>query len=192
VAGNASLPVLPIVAGGLLLLAVTSPGKKVSGIKERYQALSPGTKQLLVYGGIGVGAYFLLSHLLSYKPTVQQQAELDHAKAELQRLAAEEGVFPSFNDAQYDGMAANILQAVDDCGTGELTIYRQFSALRNEADIYKLIIAFGVGSYKGCFEGTYFGNVHRTLPEAITSDLRSYEVDQVNSILSDSNIAYRF
>ena len=186
--------VLPLIGGGILALVLLQQPKRNVGalnIKERYNKLNPQTQKIILYAGGGLAAFLLIQYLLKYKPTPQQQAELDAAKNELQRLASV-GILPSFSLAQFQSMANAIVAAVDDCGTDEDTIYRQFQFLKNDADLYELISVYGVGSYKGCFEGSYFGNVHRTLSETLTADMTTSQVEKINSILASKYIQYYF
>jgi hypothetical protein len=182
-----------IVAGGLLALGLSNKQKKVGALnlKQRYQQLNPKTKKIIVYTAGGLGAFFLIRYLLAYKPNPQQQAELTAAQRQLESLAAV-GILPSYTLTQFQSMANAIVSAVDECGTDEDTIFRQFNYLKNDADLYTLIKMFGVAKYKGCFQGSYFSYLHKTLSEAITTDLTASEVGQINSILASKNIQYYF
>jgi hypothetical protein len=169
----------------------TVGSNKATVIYERFKR-QPNDKKLLIVGGLVIGGV-LIYELIKYKPTPDQQKTLDDAQKMLDILHYQYGIDPSLPIAQYSSYASTIRTAVDDCGTDENSIYRVFEALNNEADIYMLIIKCKILSYKGCFtQGGWLGNIHKTLPEVITSDMTDSEVNKVNSILSDKDIQYRF
>jgi hypothetical protein len=188
-------------------LAVTLIGlaakkkRSVSGIKDRaksagkfvvqrWQGASTKDKVITI-GAAVLGGYVLYKIITHHEPTEQQKAEINAAKQQLKDLAYY-GIFPSATDTQFSSWANEIVSAVDDCGTDEDTIYRVFNSLKNIADVYKLIIIYGVSAYKGCFEGSYFGNVHRTLSETLTADLSNSNISTINDILRGNNIQYSF
>lgn len=191
--------IIPLAFGaGFLALALAhKPRKKIGATfveraKSKYKSLSPTQKKILLYGGGGVAAYFLIKYLLGYHPTAGQTAEISAAKSKLSQLAAEYGILPTISDTELATMANNIVTAVDDCGTDESAIIAQFQKINNEADVYKLIIVYDVRGYKGCFEGSYFGDVHHTLSETLHADMSQYWVDKINNILESKNITYAF
>lgn len=188
----------PVLALGGLAVVLTSGGGRRSVGKfdpvAKYKGLSPTGKKVVLYGGLAVGAYLAYKFLFAYKPTQQQTDYLNGAKTELARLAAEDGILPSYDNSQFDAWAGSLREAFNDCGTDEATIYRIFGALHNDADLYKLITVCGVLSFKPCLVqgGVYFGNTHMVLAEAMTSELSGSEIDHVNGILSDNSINYFF
>lgn len=183
---------------GLILTGIivdsTHKGKKVSGIQQGVQQMwtksSTGQKVAVIVVG-GVALYLILDHVFGHHATPEQKRFVDAAKNKLKDLAYD-GVLPTMSDADYRAMANAIVSAVNECGTDEATIYNQFNRLQNEADFWSLVVAFGTSHYKGCFEGSYFSDVTRTLPEAITSDLDSYQVSKVNKILQSKQIPFSF
>lgn len=182
------IPTAVIVLSGAALIAYLSTrDKKITGLKN----FTPTQKKVLIIGGVGIGAYIIYNAFFN-KPTKDQLALLSQAKTMLQFLANNYGIIPSMPAVQFASFASIIRTAVNECGTDENSIYSVFSQLNNEADIYQLIVSCGVLSYKGCFEGSYFGNVHNTLPEAITADMSGSEVDKINNILAGKQIQYRF
>jgi len=179
------------VAGYLIFVRKSG---RVSGVnlKERYNKLSPTTKKVLLYGGGGVAALLLIKYLFSHKPTPEQQGEIDAAKACLAQLAAEFGMFPTLSDSEFATMVAVIVKAADDCGTDETAIKTQLEKLSNDADVCKLIVVYGVRAYKGCFEGSYFGDIHNTLSQTLYSELSSSDISDINNGLIDKGIKYTF
>jgi len=193
--GSSVAPWVPLVIVGVAAITLTGKRKSVTGLKlkERYSKLSPTTKKVLLYGGGGLAAYFLLRYVFSYKPTQQQLDTLESAKNQLAYLAARYGVVPSQPVAQFSAWSGVIVEAVNKCGTDEGAIYRVFEQLSNEADVYKLIAVFGIGKYIGCLDrGLFDPYVHKTLPEALTDDMSTSNVSYINEILSDKGIDFRF
>jgi len=185
---------LALVGIGLGLISLQRT-KQMNGVASntitKFQNASTKNK-LIVIGAVVIGGVIVYEVFFKYKPTPDQKKLLDDAKSMLDKLHYQFGIDPSLPVAQYSSYGSTIRTAIDDCGTDEESIYRVFDALNNEADIYMLIVKSDILSYKGCFEGSYFGNVHRTLPEAITADLSYSQVNKINSILSDKGIQYRF
>lgn len=153
--------------------------KKVSGMDKQQK------KNILLVAGGAAALYFIFR----YKPTPQQRQFLDHAKSRLEELASNYGIVPSLTMSQFSTLAAQILRAVDKCGTDEAAIQRAFIALNNEADFWQLVVSFGIGKYDGCFEGNLPSwNVHYTLPEALASDLSALQIADLNQLLFDKGI----
>ena len=183
-----------------IVLISSHRGKSVSGVrdiyhkgKKKFNDLNPTVKKVVLIGAGGVTVFLLLKYLLKAKPTPEQANELAAYKNRLTELASRYGIIPSYGDPYYNSWAAEILKSFDDCGTDESAVYRVFDKMNNEADVIKLILAYGVGSFKGCFtQGSYFGNIHMTLSESLTSDMTNAEVGRVNDILSSHGINFSF
>lgn len=86
---------------------------------------------------------------------------------------------PSHRDSQYKVYADTLYAAMDGIGTDNDAIYRVFQAMKNDLDIAKLILAYGVKE-------------DETLAEWIIGDLRSSQIDKLNKILSSKGITYKF
>ena len=189
---------VPILAGGALLVAVKGKGGKITGLnlKKHFQGMDPTAKKVLIYGGGAVGVY-LLVNWWAKRPTADQAKEIDAARTQLARLAAEFGILPTLNDSEFATIVANLKDAIGGCGTDEAQVYGQFKKLKNEADFYKLILAHAVQRYKACFEekglwDLITDHVSYTLSQALYADLRPEEIDTINNILADSSIDYKF
>lgn len=159
--------------------------QKVSGVKSFMSNLPPWGKGLAVVGGLGLVYYFLLKGKNQGGQLPQQ------ADQQLQQLA-QQGITPTMSSAEFEGLASKIVVAVDDCGTDENAIYSAFGYLQNQADLMQLIKTYGVRSYKGCFEGSYFGNVQHNLSETLTGELSESELSTLNNILLQEGINYKF
>ncbi len=188
-AGLSTEATLSLLGVGIAVLALTKKKRKIgSTYIERYKKQPTGTKVLLVGGAAAV-----LYLILKYKPTAEQKAYLASAKSMLDLLAADYGIVPSLTKGQFSSMVTTIVRAVDKCGSDEGSIYRVFESLNNEADLYQLILSYNIATYDGCFEGSLpFWKVHYTLSESLQSDLSSYELQHINSILADKGINFSF
>jgi hypothetical protein len=201
---NASEGRIALLGAGALLLIIAAKRKKkyVRGVSEMwangkriFKKQSTASKIAIVGAG-GLALYLVGKALLHAGPTAEQKRELTGAADKLKELGAL-GIFPS-PGMNFQSLANEIVTAVDDCGTDEDTIYSVFRQLNNEADLYSLILSYGVSSYKGCFEGSYFGNVSRTLSQTIAAELDSSEKTYLNNILASHGdygpgmIQYRF
>lgn len=201
--------VVPVLAGGLAVALLAHRNKSIGGVKEffgkaknKYQGLSPTTKKVLLIGAGGLTLYLVVTYILKYKPNDQQKKEINAYRNRLLELEAQYGIIPSFADSQYSAWATEIVSAVDDCGTDEGVILRIFERFNNEADVMKLGVIYGVASYKGCFEGSYFGNLHHTLGETLAAEsardvlgpgiFEPNLIERINSILSNKNINFSF
>jgi hypothetical protein len=119
---------------------------------------------------------------------------------ELQQLASR-GIYPSFADSEYSSWADSLREAMNGCGTNNSQVYQVFGYLRNDADIRKLIIAFGVQYYQPCWASQFdqwtiyqFDNQHYggNLPTWLSYDMSASEIAKVNSTMSANGITYQF
>jgi len=187
--GMSTEATLSLLGLGVAVLALSRQKKGIGATYlERYKSQSTG-KKLLIVAGIG-GALYLI---FKYKPTKEQKDYIDAAKSMLDHLSADYGIVPSLTNGQFSSMVTTIVRALDKCGSDEDSIYRMFEMLNNEADLYKLIVSYGIAKYDGCFEGSLpYWTVHYTLGESLQSDLSSSEVQRINSILGTKGISFSF
>ncbi len=188
---------LPLIFAGSAfgLYALSASRKKKVGVInfDRINKMETG-KKILLAGGVLVGGYLLIKLLFGYRPTPQQKKTIEDAKNMLDKLHFEDGIDITMSLGQFSSLASVLKNASVDCGTDESAIYHVINQLNNDADVYQLIVSADILSYKSCAatEGHWFGNVHYTVPELIVSELTSYEVGNVNNILSSKGINYRF
>lgn len=89
------------------------------------------------------------------------------------------GIKPSFTDASYIKAADQLYAAVKGAGTDEPKVFQIFGQMKNNADIIKLDLAFGVRS-------------GMNMKEWIHDDLNASEIAQLNSILLNKGITKTF
>lgn len=139
--------------------------------------------KVVLYGAIGLGAYFLYNGIrsaLGFNTTLQA------AKDDQARLA-KEGQKPSYLDSQYKIFADAIYSAGFDVifGSDEDAIYNVFNKMNNDLDVNKLIVAFGARRIE-------FSTRVEGLSQFLRSELSDSEISNINKILGTKGIKYRF
>lgn len=104
-----------------------------------------------------------------------------------------QGVKPTYQQSQYSNWAESLRLAFNGCGTSNATWERIFkNGVKNDADVLALIATYGERTYDGCnWEGD-FGDKKQTLPSALTDELSSSEIGQINTWLTQKGIKYQF
>jgi len=180
-----------LIAGGLLLFYLADEKKKKSvgkiNVYNYYKGLPPMAKGIVVIG-TGLVAYFTLNKLLKRPDPATGEP---NAAGDALNVLANQGIYPTYSDAQFEGFSNAIVSAIWDCGTDENAIFNVMRAMNNNADVYRLIQVYGIREYKGCFEG-FFSLVSRSLNAALSSELSSGEKSEVNNILRSKGITYQF
>lgn len=141
--------------------------------------------------GAGLGVYAAIKWASKKLKSDDQKSVTNAAKNEVAALARK-GINVSYSDAQFEVYAETLRDAFDGWGTSEDNVYSVFNAMKNDADIYKLISVYGTRGYYGTLENFFGGNVFRTLPAALASELDTAELKNVNAILSKKGIQFRF
>jgi hypothetical protein len=190
-----------LIAGAYILSSKS--GKKVGAIAinkktprdlvKKFNAGPIGDKVLTAGVVIG-GAWLAWQMFFKYKPTPQQKQILADAQNKLDYLHFQRGIDVTHSLGEFSAYAGSLRNASTDCGTSEAAIFNVIENLNNEADVYQLILSAGILGYKSCaaVEGNWFGDVHNTVPELITSELTGSEIETVNNILQSKGIEYRF
>jgi hypothetical protein len=190
-----------LIAGAYILSS--KPRKKIGAIAinkktprdlvNKFNA-KPIADKALTAGVIIGGAWLAWQIFFKYKPTPQQKAILADAQNKLDYLHFQRGIDVTHSLGEFSAYAGSLRNASTDCGTNEAAIFNVISNLNNEADVYQLISSAGILAYKSCaaIEGNWFGDVHNTVPELITSELTGSEIETVNNILQSKGIEYRF
>jgi len=125
-----------------------------------------------------------------YKTPVNQ------AQTSLNQLA-QQGVFPSFSQTEYSTSANSLEKIFNGCinTSGWDTLKGIFNKLKNEADIYALIIAYGTRTTDRCGIGTG-DNVNSDLATTLTDETNTFwqnlPISDVNDILKSKGIVFTF
>lgn len=119
------------------------------------------------------------------------------SKSELDKLA-KEGVYPTYEQANYIIMANSLEQALIGCGAGfDETLKPTFEKMKNNADIYRLIQAYDVRTIDKCglLTGDFTGDLAATLTYKF-SGLEDYMIDgsvsKINAILKTNGLTFSF
>lgn len=119
------------------------------------------------------------------------------SKAQLAQLA-QQGIVPSYPDADYTITANTIQEALNGCGAGfDETLAPAFQKMRNDADIYKLIAAYDIRKVDKCglFTGDFNGDLSATLTYKF-SGVEDYLIDgslsKINEILKNNGLKFTF
>jgi hypothetical protein len=171
---------------------------------DRYYKDQPpwakGVINVVVVGGAALAIYSIVSSNKKKQDIADANKPSEAAALDLKALAAK-GIKPTMYDSQYYVLSDGLVQAMTGCGTDEGMVYNIFSQLRNDADILKLVIAFGVRFYQPCVwtspisyaiwqvnDKAYGGN----LATWLSYDLTDSEVSKVNSIMTANGLSYQF
>ncbi len=117
------------------------------------------------------------------------------------QLLAQRGIYPSYAISQYEIFSQELVIAMAGCGTDNSAIESVMEAMRNDADVLRLIQVFGVRAYEPCLytnpidHATWVWN-----PEAFPGalgvwfayDLSTGDIEDINDILKARGITYRF
>jgi len=114
----------------LLLVLNKKKRGKVSGIKQTFNGLPMWAKGIIAVGG-GFVAYTTVKRLLDSNKEKQEPA---NAGSEVNNQA-QQGIYPTHTDAQFEAYSNALVAAIWDCGTDENAIYNVMRAMNNEADI---------------------------------------------------------
>ncbi len=169
-----------------------------------YDEMPPWARGVLIIGSLGLVTYAVFAIIKSAK----HKKELDEANqsaeaavADLKRLH-DRGINPSFPDSQFQIWVDGLFTAMDGPGTDETAIYNIFKNFKNDADVAKLVAAWGVRFFGNStfltdplvstinlLKGDKFGG---SLNQWLTSELSGSEMTKLNNILASANITYRF
>lgn len=160
-----------------------------------FSQLPPWAKGVTVVGGL-VLAYFGVRKIIAIaekaKDLKGQKQTVEDSKQALQDLKVN-GVTQSFSDAQYSAWASSIQAAFEGCDmtSDDLgSLAGPLNAIKNDADMYKLITAFGVRKWDDC--GWFTGDVEKDLAGGVRHELNVSQINFLNKILSDKGIKFRF
>lgn len=122
---------------------------------------------------------------------------VNQSKSELDKLA-KDGIYPTYEKANYTIMANSLEQALTGCGAGfDETLKPTFEKMKNNADIYRLIEAYDVRKVDKCglLTGDFNGDLAATLTYKF-SGLEDYMVDgsvsKINAILKNNGLTFSF
>lgn len=104
-------------------------------------------------------------------------------RQQLEDQINETGQRPSYSDSRYTQWADQLETAMYGAGTDEQMVFQVMNYMNNDADVLKLISAFG--TRKGFMQWNA-----QTLPQWIQGDFS--DRSEINNILKAKGISYRF
>lgn len=115
-----------------------------------------------------IAAVYILWRIISgalrkAKAKKNYNATVNQSQSALNQLA-DQGVKPSFAQAQYSAWADSLANGFSGCGAGWQAVAKPvFSALKNDADVYALIQNYGVREIDECGWGSFEGDLNATV-----------------------------
>lgn len=127
-------------------------------------------------------------------------AAVNQSQTALNQLA-QQGIYPSYAQAQYTSMSNALQGAFTGCGTAyDSVLVPTFTQMKNEADIYALIKNYGVRDFDECGWGTFNGDLAAALVYKLTGFtfcppnnlLCTGGLSGINKILKDNGLLFQF
>ncbi len=161
--------------------------------QKTWNGFPPVAKTAVVIGG--VAATFIIGAMvvkLIKKLTENklQRRVVQDVNKEIKDLG-NQGITPSFSEAQYSAWASQIRTAFDGCDPQSDdydTVVRIMKQMKNDADVMKLISAFGTATWDEC--GWLTGDVTGDLAYGIAHEING--ISDINKILQERGIKFRF
>jgi len=165
---------------------------KTNKIYDSYASLPSWSRGVIAVVGVG---FIVFSSYLIYKGVNKiinppPRTSDEESKDDLKNLS-KSGIKATYSDTQYSTWAEQMHVAMKWNGTDEDAIYRVLNYMKNDADVLKLIEAYGKKPEIGTTFVTWF-DTDLTLPEQIASDLNASEIVKCNNILATKGIKFRF
>lgn len=167
---------------------------------EDQPKVTKGIINVIVVGGVAFAAWQIWKAAKKRKEIEAAMAAAQLATNELKELA-KRGIYPSYYTSQYELWANQLQEAMAGCGTDEDLILEVMGNMRNDADVLKLIAVFGVRYYRPCagsqpisyalylMDSQSFGG---GIGEWFGYDLSAGDIADINEVLKDNGVGYRF
>lgn len=170
-----------------------------SGLWKTIQESPPWAKGVLVVGvvGAGVAVYFLGLSLYRRARNAATQAAADATSQQTINTAgttitqlASQNITPTYPDSQYQAWA----DACQQCYAGwfACTGDTVFINMKNDADIYKLIQAYGIRTISSgtwnIFEPDFKGDLPSTMRDVLDTD----SIASINATLTKNGLTFQF
>jgi len=163
------------------------------GAESTFNQLPGWAKGVVVVAGTGAALFIgwqIYSAVKGRMAHAGDFAEKADVKDELGSLKTK-GIKPSFSDSQYSAWANQLFTAMNGYTSDEAAVYRVFVNMKNNADVLKLIDAYGIrtlssGNWNPApdFKGTLSG--------ALSEEFDTKEIAALNDILAKRKITIKF
>lgn len=164
--------------------------------------------RLPMWGQIAFWAFVLFLVYKGYKAFKKWQessnysATVNQSQIAIEQLS-QQGVHPTHSQAQYSSWANTLQGAFEGCsGAGDASSFWSnlssvFKEMKNDADVYALIKAYGVRTIDKCGIGTgdFKGDLSGTLSEkfsGIEGVIIRYSITDINDILQKNGVTFKF
>lgn len=162
----------------------------------------PKWLQIVIVIVILIVIYFIYRWVKNKANEGNYNAAVNQSTTALNQLA-QQGVTPSYGQGQYTGYANALQQAFDGCSavwdsdSFQAKLEEVFNAMKNDADVYALIAAYGVRTIDKCgaFTGDFNGDLSATLGykfSGVEGALIRFSISDLNTILKKNGIVYSF
>ncbi len=162
---------------------------KQTAIGKAFTELPPWAKGVVGIATLGIAVVIVRAGYIAIK-TAQEKSKQNRTAAAadqgLNELRSQQ-IFPSYPDTQYKILADKLEQCFQ--GYGTCSDFSAWEAMKNDADVLKLIQAFGVRTISsGKWNPTpdTIGNLSTILADEGSS------FDVINGMLAKKGIKYRF
>lgn len=158
--------------------------------------------KIVIIVAIIIIAYFLYRWIRGMVRASNYNAAVTQSNTALNQLA-QQGINPSYAQAQYTSWANNLQGAFQGCSAAGgaanfwQTIEPIFKAMKNDADIYALIANYAVRTIDKCglLTGDFEGDLAATLSEkfsGIEGAIIGYNTSDINQILKANGLTFTF
>lgn len=158
--------------------------------------------QIVIIVAIIILAYLLYRWIRGMIRASKYNAAVNQSNTALNQLA-QQGINPSYAQAQYTSWANNLEGAFEGCSAAGSassfweTLEPIFKAMKNDADIYALISNYGVRTIDKCglLTGDFEGDLAATLSEkfsGLEGVVIGYNTSDINKILKANGLTFTF
>lgn len=172
---------------------------KESLTKTSWREVHPLAKTAIVLAGAGLATWGIIEGVKYAKKIAREAKSREAVKESKDTLKdlQKEGIKPSYSDSQYLAWAQSLQQQFDGCGTGTDKLSGIYSNMKNDADINKLIVAYGTRTVDKCGLGTgdFSGELTSTMAykfSGVEGALNPYAVTIINSYFGKRGMKFRF
>lgn len=146
--------------------------------------------------------YFAYRFISNRLAASNYNAAVNQSQTALNQLS-QQGIKPSYAQAQYTTWANNLQGVFQGCSAAGSsasfweTVEPIFKAMKNDADVYALITAYGVRTIDKCglFTGNFEGDLSATLSEkfsGIEGTIIRYNFSDINKIFKSNGLTFTF
>ena len=174
--------------------------------KDSFIGKLPAWGQLIFWGAVIFALYKAYLAYKQWRESRNYKASIPQAQTALNQLS-QQGINPSYAQVQYTTWANSLQGAFQGCsGAGDASNFWSgvepvFKGLKNDADAYALIKAYGVRTIDKCgwLTGDFEGDLSGTLSEkfsgvegTIIGGSTGRGMAYINDILKKNGLTYQF